>query len=158
MINSKGFFWRSDWLDRYALRPLSHIKANWELSWDHDKEEYFPEEESYAEMLNQLTTEIGKLDPPLRYHDNEDRLAEYVRDNLKWKIAKVGGQWEGADYSSILEQGGYDDIDEKDLILAAAGRIQAAMKHGQNHFDEMEEGHAVILAYVIAIILYHRTD
>ena len=29
----------------------------------------------------------------------------------------------------------------KNLILAAAGRIEAAIEHGQTNFDDMEYGH-----------------
>ena len=101
--------------------------------------------------------EARHASPPARYHDNENRLAEYVRKNLKWPIRKEGKRWVGADYSSIIEQGGFDDFDQQDLVLAAAGRIRAAIDHGQQHFDDMEESHRRILGAVISIILYHRT-
>ena len=140
-----------------ALRPLSHIRHDWELLWDSENDRYLHETDSYAELLNDLIDELGTVSPPAKYHDNEDRLAEYTRDRLGWPIHKQGGRWVGADYESILEQGGFDDIDEEDLVLAAAGRIKAAQAHGQNHFDQMEEGHQRMLAAVIAIILYHRS-
>lgn len=152
------FFKRSDYLDHMVLRPLSHILPNWELSWDFDKNKFKHEEDSYAEMLNDLIAELDKTSPPSKYHDNEDFLAEYVKENLNWNIEKVGNRWICGDYTSLLEQGGYGDIDEKNLVKSAAGRIQAAQKFGQDHFDDMEEGHRKILAYVLAIILYHRTD
>lgn len=153
----KSFFRKSDWLDRMSLRPLSHIRHNWELTWDDANDRYLHESDSYAELLNNLIDELGTVNPPAKYHDNEDRLAEYTRDHLGWPIRKVSGHWVGADYQSILEQGGFDDVSEKDLMLAAAGRIKAAQVRGQNHFNEMEEGHQSMLAAVLAIILYHRS-
>ena len=60
-------------------------------------------------------------------------------EHLKWPINKIGNRWLGADYDSILEQGGLHDVDEENLLLATAGRIQVAKRLGQTHFDEMEE-------------------
>ena len=157
VINTKEFFSNSDLLDYLVLRPLSHIKGNWELTWDGDRQEYEPEEDSYAVLLNQLIEELCCVNPPSRYHDNEDRLAEYVRANLNWDIKKVGRRWVGEDYAAILEQGDFDDIDEENLILAVAGRIKAAIDRDQLHFDDMEQSHQKMLADVLAIIFYHRT-
>ena len=148
----------SDSLDRDVLRPLSHIKGGWELSWDRSTDRYEEEDDSYAKLFNELVAELEAATPPTRYHDNEDRLAEYVRHSLKWPIHKVGTRWVGADYGSIIEQGGFDDLDERDLILAAAGRIRAAQARGQQHYDEMEPSHKRMLAAVLSVILYHRTD
>ncbi len=78
--------------------------------------------------------------------------------NLNWKIEKVGSRWIGENYAAILEQGGFNDFDELNLVLAAAGRIKAALARNQCHFDEMEQSHQKMLADVLAIILYHRTD
>ena len=91
-------------------------------------------------------------------HDSEDRLAQYVVERLKWNIQKQGLRWVGADYESILEQGGHYDVEQNELILAAAGRIHVALAHGQMHFDQMEESHAHMLGAVLAIILYHKAD
>ncbi len=151
------FFRKSTDLDWMVLRPLSHIYPYWELTWDEEKGEYETEEDSLAENINQLIKEIYRTDPPKKYHDNEDFLAEYVVKNLKWEVKKVGNRWICGDYPNLLEQGGFGDIDEKNLVKAAAGRIKAATDFGQKNFDEMEEGHKKILAYVMAIILYHRT-
>jgi len=153
-----NFFNQSDVFDHEALRPLSHIRGNWELTWDSERNRYFEEENSYANVVNNLLEELEQCDPPSKYHDNEDRLAYYVIKKLKWPIKKVGGRWVGEDYEIILEQGGFDDCGQKDLVLAAAGRIRAAVIHGQTHFDEMEQSHQHMLAAVISIILYHRTD
>ena len=103
MIDAKKFFGQSDLLDRLVLRQLSHIKHNWELVWDDENEKYEPEEDSYAEKLNQLIEELGRVNPPQKYHENEDCLAEYVVANLHWQINKVNGRWVGADYVRILE-------------------------------------------------------
>jgi hypothetical protein len=153
-----SFFADSSWFDMYVLRPLSHIHGNWELSWDPLTKTYRAEEDSFAALVNDLIAELDICPLSGRYHDNEDRLAEYVRENLKWKITKVGGRWIGADYDSILSQGGFDDIDQQELVKAAAGRIAAAKARGQRHFDRMEESHLRMLAAVLTIILYHRAD
>jgi len=156
--NVKSFFKQSDCLNYLVTRPLSHINCNWELTWDHEKQEYAPEEDSYAELLNQLIEELNSVNPPSKYHENEDCLAKYVISDLKWNIKKVGGRWVGQDYTVILSQGGFNDINEENLILAAAGRIKAAISRKQLHFDDMEQSHQKILADVLLCILYHRTD
>lgn len=156
----KTFFFKSSHLDLLALKPLSHIKPYWDLSWDSELEEYLVEEGSFALELNNLISEIENTPPPSKYHVCEDELANYVKANLNWPITKINNRWvflkNISDYPSILEQGGFGDIDEKNLILSASGRIQAAIDFGQNHFDEMEDGHQRILAIVLAIILFQR--
>lgn len=158
MVNAKNFFANSNQFDTLALRQLSHINGNWELTWDKLKNEYIPEDDSFAEMVNELLDQFSRLNPPSKYHDNEDRLAEYVRAKLNWNVQKVGHRWIGNEYASILEQGGFSDIDQDELCLAAAGRIQAAIRRCQLHFDDMEMFHQKMLADVIAIILYQRIN
>jgi hypothetical protein len=109
-------------------------------------------------LLNDLLAELENVRPPTRYHDNEDCLARFVIEHLKWPIKKVGNRWVGADYDSILEQGAFHDVGEANLLFAAAGRIQVARSLSQNHFDEMEDSHRRMLGAVLAIILYHRTN
>lgn len=158
MQNSiKVFFENSAWLDYKVLRQLSHINLSWELIWDEDAEEYVREEGTLAGTLNDLITEISVTIIPEKYHDNEDELAEYVIKHLKWKIHKIGNRWVGEQYEAIMEQGGFDEINEKHLVQAAAGRIKAAIDRSQLHFDDMEESHQKMLAAVLAIIVYHRT-
>ena len=157
-VDAVEFFGWSDLLDYMVNRELAHIRANWELTWNHSEQKYEPEEDSYAELLNSLFYELSEVEPPSKYHDNEDRLAEYLRDNSSWNIRKVKGRWIGAPYERILEQGGFGDLGQKELVLAAAGRIKAAIDRGQVHYDDMEESHRYILSIVIIIILYHRTD
>ncbi len=154
----KDFFSNSDIVDYMVLRPLSHIYLNWEMRWDFENQCYFEEKESFAKEFNILVQDLDQAIAPLKYHDNEDRLAEYVAQKFNWGIRKVGNRWEGADYESILEQGGFNDIDQLDLVLASAGRIKAAKDRDQMHFDEMERSHQKILAAVLSIILYHRAD
>lgn len=151
------FFANSNLLDRMVLRPLSHIYGNWELTWDYQNQSYQPEDNSFAEMLNTLVDELQQSTPPAHYHNNEDVLAEYVREHLNWQVQKVGNRWIGADYDSLLEQGGFHDLNEANLILAASGRIHAAQARNQNHFDDMEESHQRMLAAVLSVILYHRS-
>lgn len=153
----REFFSWSELFDYTVTRQLSHVKSNWELTWDHDDEVYEPEDDSYAELINNLVVELSKLDPPKKYHDNEDRLAEFCKESLNWNIKKIGNRWVGSDYASILEQGGFRDLDEKNLCLAACGRVKAAIDREQLHFDDMEEFHRKMLADVVVIILYHRS-
>lgn len=158
MPSVKDFFRSSELLDALALRQLSHINGNWELAWNESLEQYEPEDHSFAAKVNELIEELSSLKPPLRYHDNEDRLAERVRDRLGWNLKKVGKKWVCEDYPVVLEQGSFNDAGQRELLLAAAGRIKAAIEYGQMHFDEMERSHQKILADVLAIVLYHRSD
>jgi len=47
-INEKviNFFQCNDLFDYLVTRQLSHIKSNWELSWNHDEKKYMLEEDS----------------------------------------------------------------------------------------------------------------
>jgi len=153
----KTFFEWSDLFDYLVTRQLSHIRINWELTWDHDEKNYEPEEDSYAGDINNLIIELSKINPPAKYHDNEDRLAEYCISRLGWDIKKIKGRWVGSDYASVLEQGGFDDIDQNNLLKAACGRVKAALEREQLHFDDMEKFHQMMLANVLAVILYHRS-
>lgn len=152
------FFENSMNLDRQVTRQLSHIRFNWELTWNMHLAAYENEEDSFAGLLNALVHELSELKPSAKYHDSEDRLAQHCKEKMGWDIKKQNRYWVGADYPSILEQGSFDDIDQEELCLAASGRIKAAFKFGQVHFDQMEMGHQIMLADVIAIILYHRVD
>lgn len=152
----KQFFSYSDSLDYLSLRQLSHLSLNWELSWYAENEKYVCEVNSFAGLLNNFFDEMARTIPPVKYHDNEDVLVNYLIKKSKWPIRKEGYRWVGDNYESILEQGGFDDLDEYNLVQAATGREIAAINLGQKRFDDMEEGHQKILAGVIAIILYHR--
>lgn len=154
----RAFFARSDYLDRMALRPLSHIAGAWDVRWDDEAGRYEPEEDSFAEDLNFVIDAIASTPRPVKYHDDEDVLAENVLRDLSWPIQKKGGRWIGMDYASILEQGSFRDYGQQRLMVAASGRVHAALDFGQVHFDEMEEGHMNMLAHLIAIILFHRYD
>lgn len=163
-LNIRQFFEPSDFMEHEVLRPLSHIQANWELQIDPKTGRYLEEEGSFAALFNSLIDELATTQPPLRYHDNEDRLAEHVQEHLNWKIKKLGSTWvkqdgtrlHPSDYLSLLEQGGFDNMGVRNLVLAASGRVHAAILRGQVHFDDMERSHQVILAGVLAAILYHR--
>jgi len=151
-----NFFYKSTFLDMYVLKPLWHIRGNWDLSWDDKSKTYIVEEDSFAKEMNDLILELEATRPPKNYHENEDKLAEYISKKFNGRIKKLNNRWTGADYKVILEQGGFGDVDEKNLVSAAAGRIHATIKFGQNNFDEMEDGHMIILANILSIILYHR--
>jgi len=150
----RAFFSKSDYLDYMVLRPLSHITFSWEATWGTDR--YELEADSFAGDLNEIIDQIAISPRPDRYHDNEDRLAERVVTELKWPIQKKGGRWLGADYQSILEQGGFRDFGQRDLAIAAAGRVHMALDYGQTHFDEMDDAHMTMLAAVMTIMIYHR--
>ncbi|RVO43466.1 hypothetical protein CN093_03935 [Sinorhizobium meliloti] len=152
----RNFFAESDLLDRMTLRPLSHITTSWECAWNPETRQYEPEEDSFAADLNAVIDLLATCERPTRYHDHEDTLAERTLRQLKWPIQKKASQWQGADYQVILEQGAFWDIGQEDLILAAAGRVHAAMDFGQFHFDDMEERHLSMLAGLLTIIIFHR--
>jgi hypothetical protein len=78
MTTVKDFFAWSAWVDYYVLRPLSHIRSAWDISWDHEAGRYDPEDDSFGGLLNDLINELDVCDPPSRYHDYEDVLGEYV--------------------------------------------------------------------------------
>src|SRR5580692_731710 len=70
----RQFFAWSDWLDHEVLRPLSHIRSNWEASWDSVNRCYESENDSFATELNILIGDLTTTAAPDRYHDNEDIL------------------------------------------------------------------------------------
>ncbi|OCH16908.1 hypothetical protein [Aliivibrio logei] len=152
MIN---FFEQSDSLDYEVLRPMRHIRGNWELRQG-DESLFAIEEDSFAEDLNNLIDELEVAEIPERYHDNEDLLAEYVKNKFNSEIVKVGNRWEGQSYQIILQDAGFFDIDERNLVQSAKGRIMAAIKFGQTSYDDMELGHRKMLAVILTLILYHR--
>jgi hypothetical protein len=152
----RNFFAKSALLDRMTLRPLSHITTSWECAWNPETLQYDPEEDSFAADLNAVVELVANCERWARYHDHEDTLAERTLRELKWPIQRKGNQWQGADYHTVLEQGGFGDIGQEDLISAAAGRVHAAMAFGQFHFDDMEERHLNMLAGLITIIIFHR--
>jgi len=151
-------------MEHEVLRPLSHIRGNWDLYIDSESRRYIEEEDSFATLFNALIDELAVTQPPLRYHDNEDRLGEYVQRHLNWKIKKSGSTWvnqdgsrlHSSDYLALLEQGAFDYQGIHNLVLAASGRVHAAIQRGQMHFDDMERSHQIILAGVLGAILYHR--
>lgn len=151
----RAFFAWSDLLDYEVLRPLSHIRLSWELMWDNDAKRYEPEEDSFAESLNELIERISATARPDRYHDDEDVIANHLASRPQSGVTKRGNRWVGADYFHILEQGGFDDIDQQHLRRAATGRVCAAIERGQLEYDQMEEGHRKMLAAILTIILYH---
>ncbi|MCU8466012.1 hypothetical protein BTO03_24905 [Vibrio parahaemolyticus] len=150
-----SFFEDSEFLDYEVLRPLSHIRGNWELSPGTDTL-FEPEEDSFAVELSQLIEELETTDIPSRYHDNEDRLARYVQEKFDNEIEKIGNRWVGQDYRIILQDAGFFDINEQNLVQSAKGRIVAAINFGQEHYDDMEFGHRKMLAVILTLILYHR--
>ncbi len=152
----RAFFASSSWLDQLVLRPLSHIAPNWEVRWDEGLKRYRPEVGSFAEDLNRVAELVATCQRPLKYHEQEDILAENVVRELKWPVQKKNGRWQGEEYAAVLEQGAFDDLDQRNLIAAAVGRVHAALDVGQKHFDDMEDGHFYMLATLLSIIIYHR--
>lgn len=157
MTPVENFFFKSELLDYLVLRPLSHIKGNWDLTYDGTEHFFTPEENSFAKEINQLLIDLNNTIVQDSYHDNEDCIVEYLKKSLNWDIKKNGSQWKGAEYKLILEQGGFSDDDQQNLLIAAAGRIKVAIDYNQLHFDDMERGHQNILADILSIILYHRS-
>ena len=44
----RDFFAWSIILDHEVLKPLAHIKGNWDISWDEEARLYIPEDDSFA--------------------------------------------------------------------------------------------------------------
>jgi len=148
-----NFFSNSEDVLDYVLKPLEHIRSNWDVIWDCD--EYLEEEDSFGAELNTLINEIAEAKAPVNYHEHEDKVALF--QTKSWDFIKKNGHfWEGAEYKSILEQGSFDDHGQKALVLSASGRIKAALDREQYHIDEMEDAHKMILCAILSIILYQR--
>lgn len=49
MTPVENFFFKSELLDYLALRPLSHIKGNWDLTYDGIEHFFTTEDNSFAE-------------------------------------------------------------------------------------------------------------
>lgn len=152
-LEVKVFFDRSDYLDQMVLRPLSHLDMEWELM--HGPDGYVVEEGNLSAHLIDLIYVLANTEPPKKYHDNEDRLAEYLVSKGS-KIQKVRGRWIGDDYVFVLQQASLaHQLNHEELIFAAAGRVMAAIKHEQTGFDEMEEGHQKMLSAILTILVFN---
>jgi hypothetical protein len=128
--NIRGFFARSDDLDRMTLRPLSHITLSWETQWDFENERYEPEYDSFTDDLNVVIEQLADCARPASYHLHEDQLAENTLRQLRWPIQKKKGRWIGADYATILEQGAFGEM--PNLISAACERGGGGFGHGRD--------------------------
>ena len=148
----------SDIFDHMVLRPLSHIRGNWELQWNYEKLEFLEEEDSFAKDLNQLLRDIADYELPCnyRYHASEDIIARLVKKHLHWNIYRDRrGFWHGAEYIWIIEQGTLYDIDQQEILKALKGRILAAIVRKQK-FSDIDSGHQAMIAGLFSIILYVR--
>lgn len=113
------------------------------------------EEGHLSEKLIKLIDILATTTPPLRYHDNEDQLAEYLISQ-GWKIKKKGRFWIVDSYEYMLQQGSLShEVNHIELIYAATGRVAAAIQHGQRSFDDMEEGHKKMLASILTILVFN---
>jgi len=63
--------------------------------------------------MNDLILELEGTSPPKNYHQNEDKLAEYIYKKFNWQINKLNNRWAFASYKAILDQRGFGDIDKK---------------------------------------------
>lgn len=152
-LEVKKFFAQSEYLDQMVLRPLSHIDQDWELIRGNDG--YLAEEGNLSAHLINLIDVLASTEPPKKYHDNEDRLAEYLV-SMGSKIQKKGRYWIGDDYGFVLQQASLaHQLNHEELIFSAAGRVMAAIKHKQRMFDEMEEGHQAMLAAILTILVFN---
>ncbi|TYP94868.1 hypothetical protein LX73_0158 [Fodinibius salinus] len=163
-IDAHAFFGESTYLDLLALKPLSHIHPHWELTWDSKNSQYIPEENSFTEELNELLAHLNRINPPDNYHEYEDRVIKKVQKQSNERLFKLKGEWVEfvkneiieTEYDYLLEQGHLKQYNDFDLLKAATGRIKAAIKREQNHFDDMEHSHQLVLAAILSIILYVR--
>ncbi len=161
------FFGESEWLDRAVLRPLSHIALSWELRRTDTVGVFMEEEDSLAALMNQLILDISRATPPADYHAHEDAVIR-LRDGIengtiylerkRWRDRQTGEPLDKSTLGSLMEQASiiYEDI--PDLVLAAAGRVATAMKHGDATFDDLDDGHADMLAEILTIIIWVRAN
>ncbi|WP_060477693.1 MULTISPECIES: hypothetical protein [Pseudomonas] len=152
-LDVKNFFHLCHSLDELVLRPLSHLDQSWELL--RSPTGYVVEKGHLSEKLIELIDILATTTPPLKYHDNEDRLAEYLISKGS-KIRKEGRFWIGADYEFVLQQASLaHTINHTELVHAASGRVIAALNYGQRNFDDMEEGHKKMLASILTILIFN---
>lgn len=160
------FFGKSEWLDRAVLRPLSHIAPCWDLRRTDTVGVFMEEEYSLAVLMNELILDIARSIPPTDYHAHEDaviRLREVndeavYQEGKRWRARRTGKPLSKSSIGGLMEQAaiGYEDV--PDLVLAAAGRVATAMKHGDATFDDLDDGHADMLAEVLTVILFIRAN
>ncbi|HAS6209289.1 TPA: hypothetical protein I7185_02925 [Vibrio vulnificus] len=152
----KSFFDDSEYIRELVLQPLEHIRSNWDLYWDDAELKYVEEENSFAKELNELILEISSVEPLINYHKHEDKVADNFSQSSWAIIEKKERFWVGEEYRIILEQGGFEDFEQSELILASAGRVKAALGRSQYHIDVMEDSHRKMLCIILSIVLYHR--
>ncbi|MDG1286323.1 MAG: hypothetical protein P8P30_02025 [Rickettsiales bacterium] len=161
------FFARSDWLDYAVLRPLSHVAGNWELT--PDGKFYKAEEDSLADHLNILIDEIAKTHPPISYHYHENSIASQHRDTKDGSVilSKSKNIWLDpitkkpisiAQVGHYIEQSAARGVDDSELVAAASGRVARSISCDVNHFDDLDQGHLSMLAEIMSIILFMRSD
>jgi len=58
----------------------------------------------------------------------------------------------------MIEQAsiGYEDVPE--LVLAASGRVASALHFGNANFDDLDSGHMGMLAEILLVIMFIRSD
>ncbi|MFN7310785.1 MAG: hypothetical protein ACK5T0_05370 [Vampirovibrionales bacterium] len=164
-----NFFANSDFLDRVVLRPIDHLGYDWELTWDSDKQEYKPEQNSLAEHLNILIRDIASATPEKYYHTLENKWIELFSDvkqgayklnsNRLWVDSLTDEPVPKDMLGHMLEQATccYEDI--PDLITAVAGRVQTSMGRGKKtHFDQLDNGHMQMIGIIMTVILFRRSD
>ena len=162
-----SFFGRSNWLDEFVLRPLSHIASCWELRRTGTIGVFMEEEESLAGLMNTLIGDISMATPPADYHGHEDAVirlrngpenSSIYLEGKRWRDRRTGEPLGKSAIGGLLEQAaiGYDDV--PDLILAAAGRVAVALKFGQANFDDLDDGHSDMLSEVLTVILFIRAN
>ena len=161
-----SFFSHSELLAHEVLRPISHVRENWEL-FPGKTEPYEVEQDSFSSELNTLIKEISVTTPPKNYHKFENNVASYmtaIRDgeyelkNGIWWDHNSGKKLNIETLEFVLEQGSSGWVAAPELVSAAAGRVKAALHYGQQHYDAMEPGHRKMLAILLTIILFRHSD
>ncbi len=164
---ARSFFAGSDYLDHAVLRPISHVAPNWELIRDPISDLYEEEDDSLAAHLNVLIEEVSLSSPPRDYHSYENRLAIhyegvttgrfYLHGKL-WRDRQTGELVEKDFVGHMIEQATCGHYDVPDLVLAASGRVAAALYFGVEHFDKLDHGHMEMLSVIMTDILFRRSD
>jgi len=149
------FFADSHWIEFYVTRPLQHIAGAYEIDWDEELRQYVPVdvplETTLVSQLNDVLETVEALEPKQGYHDFEDKILSSM--TARYPLFKIGKLWLGEDYATMLEYGGWQQ--QHGILLAAAGRVRAAKKRGQHHFDEMHEAHRDVLGELLAIAVFY---
>lgn len=149
-------------MDGTVTRPLSHIAPHWELIWQDKERRYLDEEYSLGSHFNDLIEDISVSPKPKNYHRYMDNHLIYRSDivlkNKIWCDVSTDDKIDVEMMGHYISQEAIGDLEAKNLILAAAGRIEVSRKLGFENYDELDDNHMGMLAQILTSILYCRSS